>query len=65
MPYKGDHEDPQALVAAANQADPAKFVAAATEQIKGESLIDHAIDLVLVGKTTIEEAMRISTLADD
>ncbi len=52
------------LVSAANQGDPAAFVAVASKQIQGETLTDHAIDQVLTGKTTIEEAMRISTQSD-
>ena len=53
------------LVAAANEANPAKFVTTGRKQIEGESLIDHAIDLVLAGKTTIDEAMRISEQIED
>ena len=53
------------LVAAASQADPAAFVAAGREQIAGETLMDHAIDLVVTGKTTVEEAMRISSQVDE
>jgi MSHA biogenesis protein MshE len=52
------------LVAAANNADPAEFVAAAREQIEGETLIDHAIDLVFAGRTTLAEAMRVSVETD-
>ena len=36
-----------------------------TQQIKGESLVDHAIELVLAGKTTIDEVMRISEQFED
>jgi len=52
------------LVAAANNADPAQFVTAAREQIAGETLIDHAIGLVFAGRTTLEEAMRVSVETD-
>jgi MSHA biogenesis protein MshE len=52
------------LVDAANNADPAEFVAAARKQIEGETLIDHAIDLVFAGRTTLDEAMRVSVEAD-
>ena len=52
------------LVAAANNADPAEFLAAASKQIEGETLIDHAIDLVFAGRTTLDEAMRISVEAE-
>jgi MSHA biogenesis protein MshE len=53
------------VVEAANQNDPARFVAAAREQMQGQTLKDHAVDLVVRGKTTVEEAMRISTQLDD
>ncbi|UCH48394.1 MAG: Flp pilus assembly complex ATPase component TadA [Betaproteobacteria bacterium] len=53
------------LVTTANQGDPAHFVAVASKQIEGETLTDHAIEKVFAGKTTIEEAMRISTQSDD
>ena len=53
------------LIAAASEADPAKFVAVGSEQIAGETLIDHAIDMVAAGKTTVEEAMRISSQVDE
>jgi MSHA biogenesis protein MshE len=52
------------LVAAASNADPAEFVAAARKQIEGETLIDHAIALVYAGRTTLEEAMRVSVETD-
>ncbi len=55
----------EALVHAANESRAAEFVAAGNEQIQGESLIDHAIDLVLAGKTTIDEVMRISEQIDE
>lgn len=54
-----------ALVNAANQSDPAAFVAAASKQIEGEKLIDHAIDMVFAGKTTIDEVMRIAEQVED
>jgi len=50
----------EALVHAANETNASQFAAAGKKQIQGESLIDHAIDLVLAGKTTIDEVMRIS-----
>jgi MSHA biogenesis protein MshE len=48
------------LVNAANEGGAANFVAEGSKQIEGESLIDHAIELVLAGRTTIDEVMRIS-----
>ena len=53
------------LVEAASEANPEKFVASGRKQIAGETLIDHAIDMVLGGKTTIDEAMRISSQMED
>ncbi len=53
------------LVAAASKTDPAEFLLAASKQIEGETLMDRAIDLVSSGRTTPEEAMRISMQTDD
>lgn len=53
------------LALAANKTDPADFLAAGAEQIAGATLVDHAIELVLQGRTTVEEAMRISTESED
>ena len=53
------------VVEAANQPDPAVFIEAARRQIAGRTLKDHALELVVQGRTTIEEAMRIGTQVDD
>jgi MSHA biogenesis protein MshE len=53
------------LVEAAGEADPAKFVAAGREQIAGQTLIDHAVEMVLAGRTTLDEAMRISSQIEE
>jgi MSHA biogenesis protein MshE len=53
------------VVEAANQPDPAIFIRAAREQMEGHTLRNHAVELVVQGKTTVEEAMRISTQLDD
>ncbi|HWQ40084.1 MAG TPA: GspE/PulE family protein [Burkholderiales bacterium] len=53
------------VVEAANQPDPAAFLVAARRQIEGETLMDHAMALALEGRTTIEEAMRVSTQLDE
>ena len=53
------------LVQAVNDDKPGQFAAAASLQIEGDSLIDHAIELVLAGKTTIDEVMRISEQFED
>ncbi|MGS0743399.1 GspE/PulE family protein [Glaciimonas sp. GG7] len=50
---------------AANSGDHAHFMTVAQAQLAGETLRRHAIALVLAGKTTVSEAMRISyQLAD-
>ncbi|MEQ1879580.1 MAG: GspE/PulE family protein [Burkholderiales bacterium] len=53
------------LVEAANRSDPASFVEVARRQMRGAMLRDHVIDLVIKGRTTVEEAMRIGTQVDD
>ena len=53
------------VVEAANQADPAVFIAVARKQMEGETLRDHAVQLVTDGRTSVEEAMRINNQADD
>ncbi len=53
------------VVDAAAHADPATFMAVARKQLEGETLIDHAIALAIAGRTTIEEAMRVSTQLED
>ena len=48
------------LVEATNQDDPALFMAAARRQMGGETLRRDAVRLVVAGRTTVSEAMRIS-----
>ncbi len=55
----------QPVVEAANQEDPARFVAVATREIAGNTLHAHAAALVVAGRTTVEEAMRVSNLIAD
>ena len=55
----------KAVVAAANDADPAHFIEAATREMGGHTLYEHAAQLVLQGKTTVGEAMRISSQAEE
>ena len=50
---------------AANQDDPAKFIEVATREMGGNTLRAHAVQLVVDGKTTVEEAMRISNQFED
>ena len=47
------------LTQAATRADPAAFLAAARERMKGQTLAYHALDLVRQGRTSLAEAMRI------
>jgi MSHA biogenesis protein MshE len=55
----------KAVVEAANRDDTNAFMQAANEQLKDKSLRHDALRLVLEGKTTIEEAMRISNESED
>ncbi len=53
------------IVAAINIDDTGTFVAAARKQMAGETLRRDAVRLVVKGRTTIEEAMRISNQFED
>lgn len=53
------------VIEAANQADPGVFVRVATQALGGRTLRHHAVQLVTQGRTTVEEAMRISSQAED
>jgi MSHA biogenesis protein MshE len=53
------------VVEAANQEDPARFIDVATREIGGRTLRAHAAQLVADGKTTVDEAMKISNEFDD
>ena len=53
------------VVEAANRDDPAHFIEAATREMGGETLRRHAAQLVVSGRTTVEEAMRVSNQAED
>ncbi len=54
-----------AVVDAANHPDPAHFLKAAQAQMAGMTLRRHAVQLVVQGRTTISEAMRISNQIED
>jgi MSHA biogenesis protein MshE len=54
-----------ALVEAVNRGDPNKFMQIGREQMAGNTLRRDAVRLVISGRTTIDEAMRISTQLDD
>jgi MSHA biogenesis protein MshE len=53
------------LVEALNHEDPNEFVRLGREQMAGATLRRDAVRLVLEGRTTVEEAMRISTQLDE
>ncbi len=55
----------KAVVEAANHNDPAKFVETAIREMGGHTLRAHVAQLVLQGKTTVDEAMRISNQFED
>jgi MSHA biogenesis protein MshE len=53
------------LVEAANRGDPNEFMQAGREQMAGNTLRRDAVRLVVSGRTTVDEAMRISTQLDE
>jgi MSHA biogenesis protein MshE len=53
------------VVEAANQEDPALFIDVATREIGGHTLRAHAVQLVVAGRTTVDEAMKISNQFED
>ncbi|WP_426323586.1 GspE/PulE family protein [Pseudoduganella sp. R-43] len=55
----------QSVVDAANDPDPATFLKAATQQMAGQTLRRQAVQLVVQGRTTVSEAMRISNQLED
>jgi len=55
----------QSVVDAANDIDPAVFLKAASQQMAGQTLRRHAVQLVIQGRTTVSEAMRISSQLED
>ncbi len=50
---------------AANHADPSVFIRLAQRELGGHTLRSHAVSLVLEGKTTVGEAMRVTTQLDE
>lgn len=54
-----------AVAHAANSADQNHFLKVAQEQMAGETLRRHAVQLVIAGRTTVSEAMRISNQFED
>lgn len=55
----------EAVADAASHHDPGHFMKIAAAQMAGQTLRRHAVALVVAGKTTVSEAMRISNLSDD
>ena len=53
------------LVRAANKADPNAFIDAAHAHLKGRTLTDHALALVLAGRTTVSEAIKVAVQVED
>jgi MSHA biogenesis protein MshE len=53
------------MVRAANSADPNVFLAAAKPQLKGRTLLDHALTLVFEGRTTVSEAMKVAVQLEE
>jgi MSHA biogenesis protein MshE len=53
------------VVEAANREDPAAFIAAATHEMAGNTLRRHAASLGAAGKTTMEEAIRVTSQVED
>jgi MSHA biogenesis protein MshE len=53
------------LVRAANSANPNLFLDAARPQLKGRTLIDHALSLVYQGRTTVTEAMKVAVQLEE
>jgi MSHA biogenesis protein MshE len=49
------------LVRAAGRADPGAFADAARPQLEGKSLTARALELVLAGRTTVSEVVRVAT----
>jgi MSHA biogenesis protein MshE len=55
----------QELIDALNHGEPAAFVQAARRQMAGHTLARDALRLVLEGRTTVEDAMRVSNQVDE
>ena len=53
------------VVEAANHEDPTAFVRAAREQMAGHTLNKDALRVAMEGRTTVAEAMRVSSQSDE
>jgi len=55
----------EAVAEAVNHSDPTHFLKVAQQQMAGQTLRRHAVALVVAGKTTVAEAMRVSNQFED
>jgi MSHA biogenesis protein MshE len=53
------------VVEAANHEDIHQFVRSAREQMAGRTLSRHAAQIAAAGRTTVQEAMRVSNQSED
>ena len=53
------------LVRAANRSDPNLFIESAHRHLKGRTLTDHALALVLAERTTVAEAIKVAVQVED
>jgi MSHA biogenesis protein MshE len=53
------------VIDAANHHDPSHFLKAAHEEMEGNTLRRHAVQLVVQGRSTIAEAMRVSNQIEE
>jgi MSHA biogenesis protein MshE len=69
--YSGRHgvyellEMDAVLTQAASRSDPATFMQAARDRMKGQTLAHHALELVRLGRTSLAEALRIGFDVDE
>ena len=54
-----------ALVEVTNHGDPREFMKIGREQMAGNTLRRDAVNLVLAGKSSVDEAMRISSQLEE
>jgi MSHA biogenesis protein MshE len=54
-----------AVVDATHDPDPTQFIKAAQAQMAGQTLRRHAVSLVVAGRTSVAEAMRVSNQRDE
>ncbi|MFZ2987612.1 GspE/PulE family protein [Ideonella sp.] len=52
------------LAQAASHSEPNRFLSAARMRMQGHGLVDHALELVRLGRTSLNEAMRMSSDVD-